>query len=164
MMHTFLKKDSLDSWNTLPPVPTEKIINVNCHKFVLCELGKITWDNMVSESRDEDFTFGEKIRGISDLSYRHITTLESLLSLAGEVCNVGKIYIGQIRDSQTGEMAHSFIVDVQQNNHYVCFDKPGFKYPFQVSNLEEIWGFVNKDGERSNQNQEWRFIPIEEVR
>jgi hypothetical protein len=86
--------------------------------------------------------------------------VESLYLLADQNCEIGKNYVGQILDAQTGEMAHSFIVQRGSTDQYICFDKHGFKYSFAVSNLETILNFVNKDGEKSNQNQKWRFIPI----
>lgn len=41
-MQNFLQKDSNNEWNIVPPIPIEKIKNVNCHKFVLYILGKIS--------------------------------------------------------------------------------------------------------------------------
>ena len=159
-MKVFLEKDSSGSWNTVPPVPADKIKNVNCHKFVLWEIGRITWDELISDNKNGDFTFGEKVRGISDVTFKHIESYESLLSFVDQSCAVSKDYIGQIRDAETGEMAHSFILRKESNNEYICFNKPGFKYTFEVGNLESILNFVNKDGEKSNQNQDWRFIPV----
>lgn len=167
-MNTFLQKDSNSDWNAIPPVPVEKIRNVNCHKFVLYATGSISWDEMISDpseqQRDEiDFTFGEKISLISDAQYTFIKDQESLVRLAQESCEVGKIYVGQILDVQTKEIAHSFIVTRESENNYICFDKPGFKYPFAVSDLNTILNFVNKDGEQSNKNQNWRFVPVESI-
>lgn len=165
-MNTFLQRDSNGDWNTVPPVPTEKIKNVNCHKFVLYTIGKISWEEMISDPSEQqakgnDFTFGENIRSISNIPYTLIKDQESLTELAQKSCALGKTCVGQILDVQTKEMAHSFIVTRESENDYVCFDKPGFKYPFAVSDLNTILNFVNKDGEQSNKNQEWRFVPLE---
>lgn len=164
-MHTLiLKKDSLDKWNTIPPISEDKIVNVNCHKFILYVIGKISWEEMTSNVQEQkdsgiDFTFGEIAKKISDKPFNYINNLESLILLANKDCKMEKCYIGQILDSQTKEMAHSFIIK-RELDKYICFDKPGFKYQFNVSNLEKILNFINKDGERSNLNQEWRFIPF----
>lgn len=107
-----------------------------------------------------DFTFGEKIRSISDIPYALVESEESLTKLAQKDCEISKVYVGQILDIQTGEMAHSFMVTRESENNYICFDKPGFKYPFAMSDLNDILNFVNKDGEQSNKNQNWRFVPI----
>lgn len=165
-MNKFLEKDSSGNWNTIPPVPADKMGNVNCHKFVLYIIGKISWEEMVSDAQaqkevDIDFTFGDMARSISDISFIPVKTLESLLLFANESCKAGKSYIGQILDAQTGKMAHSFIVSRESDDKYICFDKLGFKYPFEINDLEKILNFVNKDGEKSNQNQKWRFIPMQ---
>jgi|SRR3989344_6041847 len=169
VMKKLLEKDFLGKWNTLPPVPEDKLGNVNCHKFVLYVIGKISWEEMVSDADEQkesgaDFTFGEKARSISDTSFTPVEDLKSLLSLANESLDVGKCNVGQILDAQTGEMAHSFIIKRESDNKHICFDKPGFKYMFEINDLESILNFVNKNGEKSNQNQKWRFIPTDDFR
>ncbi|GEM_PF-3186049 len=164
-MNTFLKKDLSNNWNTILPVPADQIRNVNCHKFILYIIGKISWEEMVSDAQIQkeagaDFTFGEMARSISDVQFTPVKDLESLLLLANKRCEIGKSYIGQILDAQTGEMAHSFIIQREPDGKYICFDKPGFKYPFSVHGLEEILNFVNKDGVKSNQDQKWRFVSL----
>lgn len=164
-MKKFLEKDSSGNWNTVPQVPAEKIRNVNCHKFALYILGKISYEEMISDPNEQkklglDFTFGEAVRKISDAPFDFVDSMSSLLNLTDRSCEIGKIYVGQILDAKTGEMAHSFLIERKSENEYVCFDKPGFKYPFEVNDLEKILNFINKDGEKSNQNQEWRFVPI----
>lgn len=164
-MNKFLKKDSLDNWNTIPPIPADKIGNVNCHKFVLYVVGKMSLEEMISDAQIQkdsgaDFIFGEMARSISNIQFTLIKSLESLLLFANENCEIGKVYVGQIQDAQTGEMAHSFIVRRESSDQYTCFEKTGFKYPFAVSDFEAILNFVNKDGEKSNQNQKWRFVSI----
>ncbi|MBI2097548.1 MAG: hypothetical protein HYT46_01245 [Candidatus Vogelbacteria bacterium] len=164
----FLKKDSLGNWNTIPPIPADKVGDVNCHKFVLYVIGKISLEEMISDARMQkdagaDFTFGETARSISNIPFTPVKTLESLFLFANENCEIGKDYVGQILDVQTEEMAHSFIVQREPSDQYICFDKPGFKYPFAVSDLETVLNFVNKDGEKSNQNQNWRFMPLDLV-
>ena len=119
---------------------------------------------MISDPNEQkkfgpDFTFGDKARRVSGMPFTLVESLQTLLELANQSCEVGKSYVGQIIDAQTGEMAHSFIVERKTENEYICFDKPGFKYPFEINDLEKILNFVNKDGEKSNQNQKWRFIP-----
>lgn len=162
-MSNFLEKDETDRWNTIPPVPSEKIKNVNCYKFALYAIEEITWQEMISDPAEPkeagtDFTFGERIRLISDMPYIFIKNENELKTFAGKSCEVGKIYIGQILDAQTNEMAHSFIVKRVAVDEYICFDKLGFKYPFAVCDLNTILNFVNKDGEQSNKNQKWRFV------
>ena len=164
-MKKSLEKDSLGSWNTIPPVPADEIKNVNCHKFVLYVTGKISWEEMISdpniqEDNGIDFTFGNIYQNISDISFIPIKNLKDLLLLTDNSCEIGKSYVGQILDAQTGGMAHSFIIQKKSDGKYICFDKPGFKYLFSVYGLEKIINFVNKDGEKSNQNQKWRFVPI----
>jgi len=168
-INTFLEKDSNSSWNTVPPVAVEKVKNVNCHKFVLYAIGKISWEEMVSypaeqQAKNIDFTFGEKIRSISDIPYTFIESKESLVVLAQKNCEIGKIYVGQILDAQTEEMGHSFILRRESEDEYICFDKPGFKYPFTVCDLDTILNFVNKYGELSNKNQKWRFVLLESIK
>lgn len=168
-MNTFLEKDSNGNWNTVPPVPAEKVKNVNCHKFALYTIGRISWEEMVSDPSEQqakniDFTFGEKIRSISDILYTSIESEESLTGLTQRTCEIGKVYVGQILDALTGEMAHSFILRRESEDEYVCFDKPGFKYPFAVCDLNTVLNFVNKDGEQSNINQKWRFVLLEVIK
>lgn len=167
-MNKFLEKDINVNWNTIPPVPVEKVMNVNCHKFVLYAIGQISWEEMISDpsvqkAMGTDFTFGEKIQSISDITYTLIKDEEELNLLAQKNCEIGKVYISQILDVETKEMAHSFLVKRESKDKYVCFDKPGFKYPFTVSDANTILNFVNKDGEQPNKNQEWRFVPLETI-
>ena len=167
-MNKFLEKDTNGNWNTVPPTPSEKVKNVNCHKFVLYAIGKISWEEMTSDPSEQqtigaDFTFGEKIRSISNIPYTLIKDQKSLLTLAQKNYEIGKTYVGQILDVETKEMAHSFMVTRESENNFICFDKPGFKYPFATSDLNNILNFVNKDGEQSNKNQEWRFVPTESI-
>lgn len=60
-------------------------------------------------------------------------------------------------------MAHSFVLYRESSHKYICFNKPGFKYIFEITDLESILNFVNKDGVKANQNQEWRFVPTENI-
>jgi tellurite methyltransferase len=165
-MNKILEKEENGNWNTIPSVPPEVLKNVNCHKFVLYVIDKISWNEMVSDPSTqkelgEDFTFGEKIRLISNTSFTLVRSEDELKALADKSCEVGKLYVGQVLDQQTNEMAHSFILRRESIDEYVCFDKPGFKYSFEVSNLNTVLNFINKDGEKSNLNQEWRFVPIQ---
>lgn len=151
MKDKFLIKDEVGNWNTIPPVPSEKIRNVNCHKFVLYVTGHISWEEMVSDSQVQkdaglDFTFGEKVRSTSDAPFTLVKDAQSLYSLADMNCEVEKSYIGQVLDAETGEMAHSFIIERGSDGKYMCFDKQGFKYPFSVHELGTMLDFVNKDG------------------
>ncbi|HVT75223.1 MAG TPA: hypothetical protein VHD69_02325 [Candidatus Paceibacterota bacterium] len=166
-MGSFLQKDKDGVLNTIPPIPPDRIKDVNCHKFVLYVLGQITWDEMISDSHAQkkaglDFTYGEKARAISNKEFVPIANIDSLIKLADECCDHSKTCIGQIMDKETGEMAHSFIIEKILNGEYQCFDKQGFKhYPFSVHGLESFLDFVNEKGEKSYQNQKWRFVPIE---
>ncbi len=167
MKDKFLTKDDAGNWNTIPPVSNDKIKNVNCHKFVLYVIRRISWEEMISDSQAQkdaglDFTFGEKVRDTSGAPFTLVGDIKSLYSLAAMNCEPGKFYVGQILDAETGEMAHSFIIEKGWNDKYTCFDKQGFKYPFSVHELETMLDFVNKDGIKSYQNQKWRFVPIAE--
>jgi hypothetical protein len=87
-MKKILEKDSLDKWNAIPPIPADKIRNVNCHKFVLYIIGKMSWEEMISDADKQkesgaDFTFGDKALSISDISFISVKDLKSLLSLVG---------------------------------------------------------------------------------
>ncbi len=161
-MKTFLEKDFEGNWNTIPLVPKDKVGNINCHKFILYVIGKISWEELVSgtpgKGVETDFTFSEIARSISDAPFVLVKDLESLYLLADKGCEIGETYVGQILDAQTGELAHSFIIQKGLDGKYSCLDKPGFKYPFSVHGLEEILNFVNKDGEKSNRDQMWRFV------
>jgi len=164
-MEKFLAKDVDGNWNTIPPVPADKIREVNCHKFVLYVIDHISWEDMILDSQVQkekglDFTFGELARSISHDPFTLVNNLESLNSLVEKSCESGKSYIGQILDAETEETAHSFILEKDRDGLCTCYDKPGFKYPFSVHTLEDIFNFVNKDGEKSNQNQKWRFVLI----
>lgn len=164
-MKTFLEKDSLGKWNTLPPVPENMLGNVNCHRFILYVLNKISWDEMISNAKaqkeaGEEFIFGKDALAISDSKFTSINSFDELLHYLNKNCEVGKSYVGQILDIGTRELAHSFIIQPMNNNEFQCFDKPGFKYPFGVYGLREIYEFVNKDGEQPYKNQDWRVIEI----
>lgn len=163
-MKELLKKDLNDTWNTVPPASLDKIKNVNCHKFILYIIGKISFDEMVynpNSHEDEglDFIFGEKARIISDVQFTQVEDLESLYELVGKSCEAGEVYVGQILDLETKEVAHSFLIKHMSDTKYTCFDKPGFKYPFKVHEIRSIFDFINKDGEKPYHNQQWRFIP-----
>ena len=102
-MDIFLKKDPLNNWNTVPPVPVDKIGNVNCHKFILYIIGKISWEDMVSDVRLQkesgiDFTFGETARNISNTEFTTIKDLPSLILIANKNC---KIYKAEVVNSNT---------------------------------------------------------------
>lgn len=168
-MNKFLEKDTDGNWNTIPPVPSPKIKNVNCHKFVLYSIGIISWEEMVSDPSEQktagkDFTFGKQVRLISDLPYTLTRNEKELAIFAQEKCEIGNTYVGQILDIQTGEMTHSFLVKKESEDTYTCFDKSGFKYPFMVSDLNTILNFVNKDGEQQNKNQKWRLTLLESIK
>ncbi len=143
-------------WNTEPPVADDKLGNINCHKFTLYVIGKISWEEMVA---DNDKIYGAEARAISDIQFIQINSLASLLKFASECCKIGEFYVAQILDANTDEMAHSFILKQESLNNFICYEKQGFKYPFTVQGLETILDFVNKDGVRSNENQKWRFVP-----
>ncbi len=165
MKDKFLKQYEVDIWNTIPPIPDDKIKNVNCHKFILYILGSISREEMISDSQTQkeaglDFTYGEKARNISNIPFTFVKDLQSLYSLADKVCESEGSYIGQILDAETDEMAHSFVLEKGFDGKYTCFGKQGFKYPFSVQELGSILDFVNKDGVKSYQNQKWRFIPV----
>jgi hypothetical protein len=167
-METFLERDSLGKWNTIPPVPADKIGNVNCHRFVLYVLKKMSWGEMVSDAKAQkeagkEFTFGKTASMISNLEFTPINNSDELVLHLNQNCEIDKSYIGQILDTGTQELAHSFIIKKIKNNKFQCFDKPGFKYPFGIYGLEEIYDFVNKDGERPYKNQSWRVIPIADL-
>lgn len=161
---TFLAKDSDGNWNTIPPVPTDKINNVNCHKYILYALEKISFEEMISDphtqSQDFDFTYSKKAGEISDALFVLVKSLKVLYALADKSTEIGKAYIGQILDAETNEMAHSFVMVREAESTYTCFDKQGFKYPFTVDELGTLLDFVNKDGVKSYHNQKWRFVPL----
>lgn len=164
-MKKFLEKDSRGNWNTLPPVPEDRLLDVNCHRFVLYTLGKMSWDEMVSNAKEqkeagEEFIFNKAALEISSLEFTPINNLDKLVLYLNQNCEINKPYIGQILDVGTQELAHSFIIQKTENNKFECFDKPGFKYPFRVYDVKEIYEFINKDGEQPYKNQIWRVIQI----
>lgn len=168
MLETFLQKDSNGHWNTIPPVPKDKIGNVNCHKFILYIIGRISFDEMISDSKVQkgsglDFTFGEMARNISGAPFVSIQDIKSLYEFAEKNLGSVEAYIGQILDTQTNEMAHSFIVE-RESDKFTCLDKQGFKYPFTVYDMKIILDFVNKDGERPYLNQKWRFLSLNDLK
>ncbi|MEN9621916.1 MAG: hypothetical protein RLZZ67_350 [Candidatus Parcubacteria bacterium] len=166
-MDTFLHKDTSGTWNTIPPIPSDLLPNVNCHKFVLHAIGKISYHEMVSNPKFQkenfphfDFTYGKKALEISRKEFTPISNTTDLYTLAEKDCGSHSVCIGQIRDSKSGEMAHSFIIEKDSSGKYMCYEKTGFKqYPFTVHELGNLLEFINDKGERSYQNQEWRFIP-----
>jgi hypothetical protein len=168
MMDTYLQKDSDGNWNLVPPVSPELLRNINCHKFILFVMGTISRDELLLDPKVQkandptiDFTFGKKALGISQKEFVLISNTEQLLNFANKECQEGKAYVGQVLDANTGELAHSFIVEKNSKGKFVCFDKVGFKhYPFSVHNLESLLDFVNEKGEKSYQNQKWRFVSI----
>jgi hypothetical protein len=149
-------------------IPKDLLPNINCHKWVLFQLGKISWDELVSDPHEQrardssfDFTYGDKALAISGKEFVPVKDASSLLRLANESCEIRQTCVGQIKDSETGEMAHSFIAHRKQDGTYECVEKQGFKdYPFKRHDLVSLLDFVNDKGERSYQNQLWRFIPI----
>lgn len=165
-MNTYLIKDRNGVWNTDIPVPADRMSNVNCHKFVLYALDRISWDEMVSDpsqqkAEGKDFTYGNVAQTISSKDFKVIHDAKSLLRLATESCPVGKRCVGQALDVQDKKLAHSFIIERQHDGSFVCFDKQGFKnYPFSVHDLVSLLGFVNDRGELSYRNQAWRFFEI----
>ncbi len=165
----FLKKDESGTWNTSPAVPEEMLPNVNCHKFVLFALGKISFDELKSDPAEMkksdpafDVAYAGKALEISDAGFTAVPDATSLIALADRECGAGKTCVGQIKDSKTGEMAHSFIVEKDLDGKYMCQEKMGFKhYPFEVREIGSLLEFVNDKGEKSYQNQLWRFIPLD---
>jgi hypothetical protein len=160
-----LVQDGEGNRNTIPPVPADKLKNVNCHKFVLYAIGALSWEDMISNPNVQkeaglDYTFGEKLKGLSDIPFTLILDKQQLYALASGQCAIGQKCVGEILDTETKEMAHSFILEREDENTYTCFDKQGFKYPFNVCELGELLDFVNKDGVKAYQNQEWRFVKI----
>lgn len=136
-MKRFLEKDFNGNWNTIPPVHEDKLRDVNCHRFTLYTLGKMSWDEMVSDAglqkeAGKEFIFSKAALEISDLEFHPINNLDDLVQYLSENCELDKYYIGQILDVGTQELAHSFIIQKTENNKFKCFDKPGFKYPFSV--------------------------------
>lgn len=165
MLEKFLVSNGAGNWNTIPPVSEKQKNDINCHKFVLYALGRISFDELVSDSKvqreaGEDFTFGKKALEISLAPFELASSLQSVKELAQKTCKIGFIYVGQILDAKTGELAHSFLLERSDDGNLRCADKTGFKYPFNISKLETIFDFVNKDGEKSYHGQMWRFVEI----
>ncbi|MDP1625143.1 MAG: hypothetical protein Q8L64_05220 [bacterium] len=165
-MIEYLRKSFDGTWNTVPPVAVDKIPNVNCHKFVLFTLGRMSWDDMVSDPHimkleGKDFMYGDMAKSLSDKDFVLIKDSDALRILADRDIKPGKTYVGQILDAETGEMAHSFLVEKDDEGRYICQEKMGFKqYPFEVRELESLLDFVNDRGEKAYQNQMWRFFSI----
>lgn len=165
IMKTFFEKDSLGNWNTLPPVPEDKIKNVNCHRFILYLVGKMTWEEMTSDAKAQkeagrEYIYSKQAMNISNEPFYPVNDKAELYSLADIYCKIDETYIGQILDTETDELAHSFLSTRELDNKYSCFDKPGFLYPFKIYELGELLDFVNKDGEKPYRNQKWRFITL----
>ncbi len=168
LIDKYLQKDDSDNWNLIPPVSLELLRNINCHKFVLFVIGAISRDELLTDPKTQkandptiDFTFGKKALAISQKEFTSISNVENLLNVANKECQGGKAYVGQILDAKTGELAHSFIVEKNSDRKFVCFEKTGFKhYPFNVHGLESLLDFVNEKGEKSYQDQKWRFVEL----
>jgi hypothetical protein len=131
--------------------------NINCHKAVLYLVGLISYEELIADPRqqqDTNFTFRERALRISNAKFAPVTNPEELLNLAENGCESGNLYVGQILDNETNELAHSYIVF--KNNEGVCigFDKAGFKEAFSVYELSQLLAFKNY------QNQGWRFVSI----
>lgn len=160
MIEKYLALDANNELNLIPPVSADVSRNINCHKFALFVAGVISRDDMVSDARaqkaaGEDFTFGKKAAALSIKEFKAIPDIETLLEFARESCREDKPYIGQIRDVETGEMAHSFVVEKDSEGSFRCFDKAGFKTSFGQYGIEDLFQYENY------RNQEWRFIPLE---
>ena len=131
---------------------------INCHKAILYLLGRITLEEV-----DLDFTFGKRVLEISDKEFISVKTVGELKAFVNQNCKGGLLYVGQILDAETGEVAHSFIVgkelnDEQDNpSRFICFDKAGFKFSFGVYEIEKLFEFENYH------NQKWRFLPLNDV-
>ncbi len=161
-----LEKDSQDKWNTIPPVPDEQIRNVNCHKFVLYIMKQISWEDMISDPRSQrdaglDFIFDDKALNISTEPFIPINNPDSLFEFIQINTTKRENYIVQILDVGTEKLAHSFIIEIQESGIPLCFDKPGFKYSFDVCEFEKIFNFVNKDNEKPYLNQRWRILSLD---
>ena len=169
MIGKYLRNDDAGVLNIIPPASPEELRNINCHKFVLFVVGSMSRAEMLSDSKAEvladphfDFTFGKKILALSQKEFTPISRAKDLIDLAGRECDEGKMYIGQIQDAETGGAAHSFIVERNLDGTFNCFGKEGFKHhPFRTHSLESLLDFVNEKGEKSYQNQLWRFFPLE---
>jgi len=162
MLEKFLSKDSAGNWNTIPPVSDKQKEDINCHKFVLYAISNITRDELVSDATaqkksGQDFTFGKKALAISQKEFTLIADPKHLRDFADKNCAQGVVYVGQILDAETGEAAHSFLMDKMSDGTYKCADKAGFKYPFAVYSLEDLFKFENYH------NQKWRFIPLDDL-
>lgn len=167
-MKDFLVKDSSGNWNTIPAVPANAMHSVNCHKFMLYTIGTISYEELISdpkEKRPDDFTYDKKSLEISSKEFSPVMDLNELTKLADRSCDKDGVSVGQIKDSVTGEMAHSFILKKTPDGKYMCYEKTGFKqYPFAVKELSEILNFVNNKGEKSHLHQNWRFIPLKDLK
>lgn len=120
-------------------------------------------DTSAQEKADPsfDFTFAKKAQEISSKEFTDIKDFDSLYDFARKECALGQLYVGQILDAQTNELAHSFMLERTQDDEFTCSDKQGFKrYPFSVHELGTLLDFINKDGEKPYINQKWRFVDI----
>lgn len=136
--------------------------DVNCHKAVLYLAGLISYSDLISDSKAQkeeglDFMFEEKARAISNKIFTPVSTVDDLYEIADKECIEPDVYIGQILDSVSNEMAHSFLL-ARRDAGYTCFDKAGFKKPFSVYPLRKLLDFDNY------QHQLWRFLRLSEAR
>lgn len=146
---------------------TEKLIsakeseNINCHKATLYLCGLITYEELIFDPRkqqDIDFTFREKALKISSKPFTTISSSSELQNLAEKECNVGIVYIVQILDTETNELAHSGIAFKTAKVEVITLDKAGFKGEFSICEISELLTLKNY------QNQDWRFVALNELR
>lgn len=147
-------------------IETAEILRkINCHKAALYLIGKIFYEDLLSDPRlgkDIDFAY-EKVA--SELSQKEFMVVQDEIKLrefAKQECSINKIYIGQIFNVTLG---HSFIVGRTQDDKFICFDKAGFlenplkgnkDYKFRIYEMGMLLLSPNY------QNAKWRFVDVEE--
>ncbi len=134
---------------------------INCHKATLYIADTISYSELIADpqplrDRGEDYWYSERAKGVSDIPFLPITDTCDLQDRAAVACAKYSPCIGQILDTDTGELAHSFLI-VSTSLGLVCFDKSGFKEPFTTYSIEELLEKPNY------QNQAWRFVPLSVV-
>ncbi len=144
----------------------EILRKINCHKTVLYLANLISHDEFISDPKlnnTSNFNFQEKVSQISTKEFSPTKNKTELYELAKLSCKYGKVYIGQIFNTELG---HSFIVGRTKDDEFICFDKAGFvenpaknnkDFKFRVYELSKLLE------SEAYQNAEWRFVPIEKI-
>ncbi len=137
----------------------QELMEMNCHKTVLFVLGLIN-KHQLRAPATKNVPTGEMAHNISSRNFVEMKNMGELRNLAAQTCLEGELCVGQMQNSDTGEVIHSFLLgraQVQQDSPvFVCFEKEGYgDSTFHVYELDGVPMGVGRFL--------WRFVPVSEI-